>query len=100
MTKSLEVKTPNFQKDIIIPQIYDMKNIKLIQTFGYKNSPVNKVAELKKQKIQNVIKGIVYKQRVEPSPSESLYKSLSFKNDHRNNSHQPFYSQVMENAHK
>jgi hypothetical protein len=64
MTKSLEVKAPHFQKDVIIPQIYDLKNIKLIQNFGYKNSPVNKVAELKKKKIQNVIKGIVYKKKV------------------------------------
>ena len=80
MSKSLEVKAPHFQKDVIIPQIYDMKNIKLIQTFGYKNSPVNKVAELKKQKIQNVIKGIVYKQKVEPNHNQPLYHSLSLKN--------------------
>ena len=61
MSKSLEISVPHFQKDVVIPQIYDLKNIKLIQNFGYKNSPVNKVAELKKKKIQNVVKGIVYR---------------------------------------
>lgn len=79
MSKSLEIKVPHFQKDVIIPQIYDLKNIKLIQNFGYKDSPVNKVLELKKKKIQNVIKGIVYKNKVEPTRTEPLYKSLSLK---------------------
>lgn len=44
MTKSIEIKVPHFQKDVIIPQIYDLKNIKIIQQRGYKSSPVNKVA--------------------------------------------------------
>ena len=44
MSKSLEISVPHFQKDVVIPQIYDLKNIKLIQNFGYKDSPVNKVA--------------------------------------------------------
>ena len=44
MSKSLEISAPHFQKDVVIPQIYDLKNIKLIQNFGYKDSPVNKVA--------------------------------------------------------
>ena len=64
MSKSLEISVPHFQKDVIIPQIYDLNNIKLIQNFGYKDSPVNKVAELKKKKIQNVVKSIVYKPKV------------------------------------
>ena len=63
MARSLQIKVPNFQKDVINPQIYQMKNIKLIQQHGYKDSPVNKVAEMKKKKIQNVIKAIVYKQK-------------------------------------
>ena len=77
MTDSVEAKMPNFQKDVIIPQIYDLKNIKLIQNFGYKNSPVNKVAELKKKKIQNVIRGIVDKQKVEPAQTDPLWQPLS-----------------------
>ena len=64
MTKSLEVKPPHFQKDVIIPQIYDLKNIKVIQNHGYKSIPTNKVAELKKKKIENVIKGIINKQKI------------------------------------
>ena len=44
MTRSLEIRPPDFQKDVIIPQIYDLKNIKLIQSHNYKNSPLNKVA--------------------------------------------------------
>ena len=44
MTQSLEIKVPHFQKDVVIPQIYDLKNIKLIQNSGYKDSPINKVA--------------------------------------------------------
>ena len=79
MTKSFDVKAPNFQKDVIIPQIYDLKNIKVIQNHGYKNSPTNKVAELKKKKIENVIKGIINKQKIEPNHTQPLYKSLSFK---------------------
>ena len=81
MTKSLEVKPPHFQKDVIIPQIYDLKNIKVIQNHGYKSSPTNKVAELKKKKIQNVIKGIVNKQKIEPNSSKPLYQSLSLKKE-------------------
>lgn len=61
LTKSLDVKKPNFQKDVIIPQIYDLANIKLIQSCGFKDSPINKVADLKKRKIENVIKSIVTK---------------------------------------
>lgn len=61
MTKSLDTKIPDFQKDVIIPQIYDLTNIKLIQSCGFKDSPINKVADLKKKKIENVIKSIVTK---------------------------------------
>ena len=61
MSASLEIKVPHVQKDVIIPQIYDLNNIRLIQNYGYKRSPVNKVAELKKKKIQGVIKSIVSK---------------------------------------
>ena len=61
MAKSLEVQVPDFQKDVIMPQIYDLANIKLIQSYGFKDSPINKVAELKKKKIENVIKAIVTK---------------------------------------
>jgi|JI9StandDraft_2_1071091.scaffolds.fasta_scaffold110539_2 hypothetical protein len=61
LAKSLEVQVPDFQKDVIMPQIYDLANIKLIQSYGFKDSPINKVAELKKKKIENVIKAIVTK---------------------------------------
>ena len=53
LAKSLEVQVPDFQKDVIMPQIYDLANIKLIQSYGFKDSPINKVAELKKKKIEN-----------------------------------------------
>ena len=53
MAKSLEVQVPDFQKDVIMPQIYDLANIKLIQSYGFKDSPINKVAELKKKKSVN-----------------------------------------------
>lgn len=77
MTKSLQVKVPHFQKDVIIPHIYDLKNIKIIQQHGYKSSPVNKVAQLKKDKIQKVIKSIVYKDKVHQAQPKALYKSLT-----------------------
>lgn len=44
LSKSIDVHAPNFQKDIIIPQIYDIRNIKVIQSCGFQDSPINKVA--------------------------------------------------------
>lgn len=35
LSKSIDVHAPNFQKDIIIPQIYDIRNIKVIQSCGF-----------------------------------------------------------------
>jgi hypothetical protein len=61
MTKSLDIRQPHFQKDIIIPEIYNLENIKLIQSCKYPDSPINKVKELKKKNIQNLIKAIVNK---------------------------------------
>jgi hypothetical protein len=62
LAKSVEVKLPDFQKDIIIPQIYDLENIKLIQSCGQADSPRNNVQLLKKNNIDKVIHSIVYKQ--------------------------------------
>ena len=73
------MQIPDFQKEVIIPQIYDLKNIKLIQEHGYKESPVNKVAALKKNKIQNVIKQIFNKQKPTAIENTPLHKSLNLK---------------------
>ena len=73
------MQIPDFQKEVIIPQIYDLKNIKLIHTYGYQESPINKVALLKKNKIQNVIKQIVNKQKPTAVESIPLHKSLNVK---------------------
>jgi hypothetical protein len=96
LTKSLEVRAPHFQKDLIIPQIYDLNNIKLIQSYGYKESPVNKVAELKKQKIQNVIKGIVYKQRAQSAQTKPMYKSLALTKEKKNEGEGAYYAKCLE----
>lgn len=67
LTKSLEVTVPHFQKDVIIPEIYNLENIKLIQSCSYPESPPNKVAQLKKRNIQNIIRAIVSKPHA-PTP--------------------------------
>jgi hypothetical protein len=51
IAKSVEGKVPNFQKDVIYPVIYDLENLKLIQSCAYPESPKNKVIELKKKNI-------------------------------------------------
>ena len=97
LTHSLEIKAPHFQKDVIIPHIYDLKNIKIIQQHGYKESPINKVLELKKSKIEKVIKSIVYKEKVQEIQPKDMYKSLTlnFKGKQRK---EPSYSQVIDSA--
>lgn len=66
------MSTPNFQKDVIIPQIYDLENIKLIQSCAYPESPKNKVQQLKKKQIDQVIQGILRKPHTpQPHPTRS-----------------------------
>lgn len=61
MARSLDTKPANFQKDVIIPEIYDLQNIKLIQSCNFQESPKNKVLELKKKNINNIIRSIINK---------------------------------------
>lgn len=64
LTRSIDIKPCHFQKDVIIPQIYNLENIKLIQSCGYPESPINKVAELKKRNIQSAINAIINKPQI------------------------------------
>ena len=75
LAKSIEVKLPDFQKDVIIPQIYDLENIKLIQSCRQAESPPNKVQLLKKNNIEKVIHSIVYKMAPSTKKESPLWKS-------------------------
>ena len=79
MAKSADIRAPHFQKDVIIPQIYNLENIKLIQSCNYPESPLNKVALLKKKNIQNVIKAIVYKPNLTPQHTRKPVRVASAK---------------------
>jgi len=79
LAKSAEIRVPHFQKDVVIPEIYNLENIKLIQSCSYPESPPNKVALLKKKNIQNVIKAIIHKPRLAPQHTRTPSRPTSAK---------------------
>jgi hypothetical protein len=89
----MEVVVPHFQKDVIIPEIYNLENIKLIQSCSYPESPLNKVAQLKKRNIQNIIKAIVNKPNVNAPHSKRPARPVSSqKTDFDDKSYKQIYS--------
>lgn len=79
LARSAEIRVPHFQKDVVIPEIYNLENIKLIQSCSYPESPPNKVALLKKKNIQNVIKAIVHKPPLAPHHARAPSRPASAK---------------------
>lgn len=76
LAKSIDVRTPNFQKDVIIPQIYDLDNIKLIQSCYQEETPRNNVVQIKKKNIEKVISSIINKKNPSNMKNESgMWKS-------------------------
>ena len=68
---------PNFKQDVVMPQIYDLENIKLIQSCQPPDSPRNTVKELKKAQFKKVIDSIVNKPKQEVmTPEERVGKAL------------------------
>lgn len=97
LAKSAEVGVAHFQKDVIIPEIYNLENIKLIQSCSYPESPPNKVAQLKKRNIQNVIKAIISKPRAAPPhPRKPLRPTSARKTDFDEKSYKQIYSSQAE----
>jgi hypothetical protein len=97
LAKSLEVAVPHFQKDVIIPEIYNLDNIKLIQSCNYPESPPNKVAQLKKRNIQNIIKAIVNKPHIATPHSRKPSRPTSArKTDFDERSYKQIYSSQAE----
>ncbi len=97
LAQSAELPQPHFQKDVIIPEIYNLDNIKLIQSCAYPESPPNKVVQLKKNNIQNIIKAIVNKPNPTPPHSRKPSPALSArKSEFDEQSYRQIYSQETE----
>lgn len=93
MTRSMDVVVPHFQKDVIIPEIYNLENIKLIQSCSYPESPPNKVAQLKKKNIQNIIKAIVNKPNpIAPHSKQPTRVTSAKKTEFDDKSYKQIYS--------
>jgi len=51
----MHIKSSNFLFDVIVPTIYAVDNIKLVQNYMKKLTPTNKLQELKKAKMNSKI---------------------------------------------
>lgn len=70
---------PNFQRDILIPNLYSIENIKLIQSNMHERA-VDKVLEQKKLKIEQKVSQILEKMKDLPlSESRKTLKSNTIK---------------------
>lgn len=82
---------------MIIPEIYNLDNIKLIQSCAYPESPPNKVAQLKKKNIQNIIKAIVNKPHPARPHSRQSSRAISArKSEFDEQSYRQIYSKESE----
>jgi hypothetical protein len=82
---------------VIIPEIYNLDNIKLIQSCAYPESPSNKVAQLKKKNIQNIIRAIVNKPHPARPHSRHSSRALSArKSEFDDQSYRQIYSKEAE----
>lgn len=71
--KSPIKKPPNFQKDVIIPNIYDIKNFELIAQEAYPPKIERKAYAAKKMRVQAVVETILTKKTIAPSKKQPMH---------------------------